>query len=485
MRSFLHSMAFLWATGSLLFLSGLSVQTVWAQAETSSDSLSGFEESGGFKSFHIDLAAIDTEADEPSFYSFGGFVKEELGYSYEHEADQIKISKIRTTVNLKAELRFLEDWKFKAVWNGTYDDAYRQAGRDKFSQEILDTYESEFEIRDCYIDGSITDWVRFKIGRQIIAWGEAEGEQIIDVANPRDMRELGMVDLEDARIPVTATQLTLFKGMWTLNLAAVHEIRGHKLPAAGSEFDLFASLRGGMIELEEEELPESKPENTEYLARLFKSFNGGDICLVWADVYDDAPYLEFSAYDPLQGRLRLVPRHQRYQMVGLAANRVFGSWLFKTEVAQKSGKAFPRSSENLIAQLLSGTLPPQTWSEKDTRQLMVGCEYSGLSHLTLSLEGTGERILEYDENLAGNELSGMITAGLSHSAWNDTLNSRLYWIRMSGNNGDVVRFSVGYNVIDALNVTGGVVVYAASDPEAEVYPFRQNDRLIAELKYSF
>lgn len=464
--------------------------------------LSGFEEGdGGFQTVDIDLDEIDTEPVEDSLFMLGGFVEEEIDYSHAYEEDP-DFSKIRTTLNLKLDIDINDDWKGQLNWNGFYDYSYAYRGRDEFTDETLETYESESEFRDVYLDGILTDWLRIKIGRQIIAWGQSETAQITDVANPRDLRELGMVDLEDSRVQVAATKMVFSFGTLALDAVAIHEIRGNKMPAEGSEFDVYQDIRAMGIELEEEEIPESTGENTEYLVRLFKAFNGGDVGIMWADTYDDYPYLDFYSLDVVNMTpvLTLVPRHKRIQTVGFSANLVSGSWLFKTEVAKKSNMAFARSDIEDQVTTAVGTLAAvggtsasydedseiiKPWIEKDMLTGMLGVEYSGISDLTISLEAVGERIEDYEEAVGSDETSGQYVLLLNYEALNDTFDAQLFWIRFSDDNGDVVRLNLAYDIIDALNISGGMIAYEAEEEDATVYNYRNNDRVFIAMKYSF
>lgn len=464
-----------------------------------SDSGDGFSEEAELSA--DELQDLDLESVENQVVQLGGFFKEDLGYSFEHESDQPEFSRIRSTLNLSAQVRISENWRATMVWNGFYDYAYNYFGRNEFSDETLDTYETESEIRDFFIDGAIFSWMRLKIGRQIIAWGESETNQITDLANPRENRELGMVDIEDARIPVAATKLSIVFNPWEINLVAIHENRPNKTPSEGSEFDTLAALRDS-IRINDEEVPENSIENTEYLARIFRSFNGGDLALVWADVYDDGYYLDFESFNALAPvkKLTVTPKYKRFQSIGISGNLVRGSWIFKTELARKTGVAVVRNQVDLVAQMAAAGILAgstgityynkdtgiiETWSEKDLTQGLLAFEFSGFDDLTISLEGSLEKIEDYDENLSSDEISGSVTAHIGYTTLNDRFDADFYWFHLTDDNGEVYRFNVDYDLRDALNLSGGMIFYEAEKSDARVYPFRKNDRVFAALKYSF
>ena len=484
-----------------------NIQRIESEDDFEED-MSGFEDDDTGSGFGEDSASdisslnlSETEAYEDRLVQFGGFFKEDIGYSYEHEDDQPEFSKVRSVLNLTFDIRLSDEWRSKLVWNSFYDYAYQNHGRDKFTDDTLDTYESEAEIRDLFVDGAIFSWLRLKVGRQVIAWGESEVDQITDMANPRDNRELGIVDLEDARIPVAATKISLLFGSWETNLVAIHENRPNKTPGAGSEFDPLGTLRES-FNIEDEEIPANNSDNTEYLVRIFKSFNGGDISIVWADVFSDSYHLDFESFDATAAskNLTVTPRHKRIRAIGFSGNMVQGSFLLKTELARKTGQALARNQKNLSEQLVAAAVLAQStatfyfgrdsglieiWSEKDTSQGMLGVEYSGFDDLTISLEGSLEKIEAYEDNLSSSELTGSTTFHTGYTALNDRFNADFYWFHLTDDNGDVVRFNLDYDIRDALNLSGGIILYEAEEEDALIYPFRKNDRIFTALKYSF
>jgi hypothetical protein len=460
--------------------------------EEKSDSFSdedfGTEEIDGAENEEIklDLNILqNTKRDQNATFSLGGFIKEDLGYSYSYSSsnpapyDKPAFSKIRTTLNLKTDYKLTPDWRVTLVGNGYYDYAYLRRGRDKFTDEVLKSMEEELEVRDFFIEGALFPRLRLKLGRQIIAWGESDTAQITDMANPKDIREIGMVDREDAKIPVTATKLTTLINSLEINLVAIHEFRPNRIAAKGSEFDLLSKVTpvlaklGGV--LRDEEVTEY--QETEYLFRLYKNFNGGDLSFVWADTYDDQLYL-----DSEPGSFDLTPKHNRIKSIGASGNKVLGTWLLKAEIGKKIGQTFPLKSTNLIINLKTGK---EIWVRKNKLEWMLGADYSGISNLKITTEVTGEEIQEYEDDLNSPKTKTGYSLRLAHSAMNDKVNSTLFWVHYSSGNGDIVRADLRYDILDALQLTVGAINYMAAKTEATLYPIRNSDRLLMSAKYSF
>lgn len=440
----------------------------------------------------IDVSKILSESENSTTLTLGGFIKEDIAYGFAYEDPEW--AKIKSILNLTFDYKISEVWKSKLNINGFYDYAYQYRGRDEFTDETLEAYESEFEVRDFFIDGSFSNQSYFKFGRQVIAWGQSKTSQINDRVNPRYQRELGIVDLEDARLPVVASKYTVVFDSFDFNMVAVHEIRSNKYATKGSEFDPFISLRAMGIQIRDEEVPDSDIKNTEYALRLSKLFNGGDLALMYSSTYEDSPYLDFymltkpSIY---YGQLTITPKFKRIRTLGITGSMVSGSWIFKTELARKYGVAFSRGDiREQMATIPLGIYNEdsniiETWSEKDQNQAMLGIDYSGISDLTITFEGVLSQIDDYEDNLSSKRTSGLAYMSIDYSALNDTFKAKFILMHFTDNNGDVYRINLDYDFIDALTGSLGAIYYEADADEARLYPYRSNDKYFASIKYSF
>jgi hypothetical protein len=477
--------------------------------EKSDDDFEGFEEDNGFHEFgdfeedqssfeNSEIEIQDVSTSPSKQYSFTGFVKEALAFSpYKTDSDynfvrkDAEISKIRTTLNLQFYTKMFEEWKLVVSGNAFYDDYYHQKGSDQYTEEALENHESEFELRDTFLEGPITPALRLKIGRQINAWGESDFFRITDWANPHDNREMGQTDMEDARLPVLATKLSYSLNNLEISGVAIHEIRPTKVGSEGTDYDPYITYRDGSNPtFQKEDVPKNTTENTEWLFRIFNSFNGGDLSFVYADVFDDEAYL---AYETATNSF--IPSFKRIQVLGLAGNLVKESWLLKTEVAQINGKALMRNdlteqlteqlTKQLTGQLTQGENDPMSWSEKDIRQTMIGVEYAGITDLVVTIEANRSQIEAYEDNIYNDEVSDSYGLRIRYDALNQTLQPRFSWINIANNNGSIYRLNVDYDYIDALQLSGGVVIFNATDENDSLYPYRYNDRIFCSVKYSF
>jgi hypothetical protein len=62
-------------------------------------------------------------------------------------------------------------------------------------------YSSHDYLRELYIDTKLADW-QFRVGKQQVVWGTADGIKLLDIINPTDWREFNQNTFEDSRIPI-------------------------------------------------------------------------------------------------------------------------------------------------------------------------------------------------------------------------------------------------------------------------------------------
>lgn len=416
--------------------------------------------------------ALSEKRREPSIFSLDGYCK--LGASYnvahdkpeEEETDWRGLSRLRAELNLELNAKFSNSWQALISGKGTYDFVYGIKGRSEFTDDVLDNYETEIELGETYILGSLTDSLDIKSGRQIVVWGKSDNIRVTDVLNPLDLREPGLTDIEDLRLPVTMTRLDYYIGQWGLTGIAVHEIRFNKTPAYGSDF--YPSETPPP----HEDKPESCADNTEFAIAVNGIFSGWDISFYWADIYDDLPHLELASSGPPPVTER---KHARLKMVGTAFNLALGNWLLKTEAAYFNGIEFFNT-------------PDKKYSRTD---VLAGVEYSGFKDSTVSIEAVNRHINNFDNRLKqppdeAQEDTLQWVARLTKDFLNETLTLTLLasTFGIKADDGSFQRLDAEYDVTDAISIRGGVIFYQSGD-KGTFKNVGDNDRLFLEFRYSF
>ena len=420
---------------------------------------------GGFEEEAASPAAENPDAQGERIWDLSGSVEVSGSVNYlAHRSDTGTayqgLQRLRNRANLQLDVDLpVADWKLRTEGWGFYDAAYAINGRSDYTRDVRREYELDAEVGEAWLAGGVGEHVDVALGRQVVIWGRSESLRVLDVLNPLDNREPGRVDLEDIRRPVSMLNVKGYAGDWSAALIAIPEIRFDSNPVVGSDF--FP----GTIELSERR-PDHF-EDTELAAAVNGIFSGWDVSFHGAWFWNDQPRPDGAAVPT-----RLV--HDRLWMVGSGGNYTRGSWLLKAELAYLDGLGFFGVDD-----------------DKSRFDVLIGAEYYGFTDTTFTVEFVERHLFEHERAIrhAPNfvrEDSQEIALRLSRNFWNDTLHATLVGIVLGADarDGSIARFDLDYDVLDALTVGVGLLLYQQGDlPPLDAWG--DNDRVIFSAKWSF
>lgn len=450
---------FSWGMASLSLLL-FEVAPGWS-GDNIDDLLTGFEE--GQEEV---MTLEDDDSFLPDWLGVTGIMRVESTLSINHDSPPSGEPDYRGLSMLRGSMEVITDWdrwglKGRLACKGFYDLAYRLTGeRELYSEKYLGDYEREFELGEAYIQGSLRENIDVKIGRQVVVWGKADTLRVTDILNPLDSRLPGLVDIRDLKLPVTMTRLDTYFGEWNFSTTLVHEPRFDKIPVYNGDF--FPGNRPGP----KDNKPGMSLENQQLGLALNGIFSGWDFSFYGASVFDKRGHLEMTP--------TLVREHERVLMLGYATNVALGNWLLKSEGAYWHGLKF-------------SLLPNE---EKSRLDLLAAFEYQGFTDTVISFELVNRHFFDFDARLKGFPI-GQKQDQLQYALrfvrdfYNDTLHFTLLNVSQGllMEDGGFTRCQVEYDVVDALSVTGGVVLYTSGD-----IPFQEigdNDRIFMTFEYHF
>jgi hypothetical protein len=417
---------------------------------------------GGFDQLEAERPAESSDAAE-RIWDLSGSVEVSGSVNYRaHRSDTgtdyAGLQRLRNRANLQLDVDLPREWKARVEGWGFYDSAYAINGRGEYTREVRREYELDAEVGEAWLAGGVGDRIDVALGRQVVIWGRSESLRVLDVLNPLDNREPGRVDLEDIRRPVSMVNVKGYAGDWSAALIAIPEIRFDANPVVGSDF--FP----GTVELSERRPHDF--EDTEVAAAVNGIFSGWDVSFHGAWFWNDQPRLDGGIAPE-----RLV--HDRLWMVGAGGNYTRGSWLFKAELAYLDGFGF------------------FGFPDKNRFDALLGAEYYGVADTTLVVEVVNRHLFDHERALrrAPNytrEDAQEIALRLTRNFWNDTLHATLVGIVLGwdARDGSIARFDLDYDVLDALTVGVGLLLYQQGElPPLDAWA--DNDRVIFSAKWSF
>lgn len=396
------------------------------------------------------------------------------------------VQRLRTRLNLEADVDLPWDWEFRGEGFAYYDWAYLANGRSSYTDAVLEKYEYDVDTQDFWIRGTPLPGLDVKIGRQVVNWGRSETLRVLDVLNPLDNREPGIADIEDLRRAVTMGRFDYYLGDWNLTLVAIPEMRRPLNPVPGSDF--FPALPqpppGFPPSLIVRDDPASL-ENWEAAAALTGIFEGWDVSFHGAWYFDDFGVLRSATPVITPQNTIFFLDYKRLWLAGGGGQYTFGSWLVKAEAAYVDGIGFTDAPDG---------------SRLDA---MLGVEYYGLTNTTITLELAHSQIFDFPSGGSVSSVGGVAQEESSQLALRVTrtflrerLESTLLALLLSGDGdtgdlftadseiGAVIRLDASYDLRDALVLTGGVLIYVENDIPP-LATWGDNDRLFLELKWSF
>lgn len=477
-------LSMLWVLVMLLWI-GAAVPA-WSEDDASFDEFEeGFEGNDPFDNVDIRIEEPDAYSIEANPFRLGGYL--ELDAAYAFEKDEDKLTRLEPALFLETEYKPTDTVKFRASGRVFDNTAYDIEDKDKEIESRLDEEAADVEPRDLYLDWKLDSIFSFRLGRQIIAWGASDYARITDVINPRDLTRPGMIDLEDARLPVAAIRLSAVFNAWSVDAVTVHEHPGSKITGRGSDFDYYARLREPGIWINDKQTPDVGIDDTGLALKVTHSFNGGDISLVLANTFNDQPFLSYDG--PSGGVLIFTPEYDRVSTYGIFSSLAKGSSLFKLETALRQDRRITRN--DVLAQITSG-LPAsavRTTSRKDQIAALAGFEYTGISDLRLSVELEMTHTLDYQPCLSVDENQYRSFVQATRNMFNETLELDFLWIHLypglNPGDGNIYRFTGGYDIRDDLNIQAGIIFYESAEEDSNLYPYKDQDRVFIRVKYSF
>jgi hypothetical protein len=263
----------------------------------------------------------------------GGFVEYD-NITYFKNIDRSKING-RNQAILQLELQHSVNPKANIFGSLEFRNDQADASRDRvyLDEAYLNLYLGSFDVR---------------VGKQIYAWGRADGFNPTDNLTSWDYTDF--LDTEDERLGLISARVDYYFGDWTLEGVLAPTFTPSVLPTADSRwFPVMAAeipnpqfpaigqptLKASYA-LVPSVLPEKSLKNTQYAMKLSGIYRGWDFSVSWFDGFDDLPALHTktivdSAFTSAE--IVLQPRYHRRRAIGADAATTVGSIGLRGEAA--------------------------------------------------------------------------------------------------------------------------------------------------------
>lgn len=459
------------------------------------------------------------ETGSPGSLHFGGYLKNETALRFQ---DPVAFTKIRNILFLEASADPRTNLHLYGSFWAWYDAAYIFADYDTINPPNDPNLPLAFlsqrdrrdnrvfsELRELYFDLAFPD-MDLRVGKQIVVWEQLLGFRILDEINPLDFREFILPDLIDFRISLWTVKADYYFAGYQLEALWIPFFEPHRPAPKGSEWELFQRLP-------DQEEPPKTLENSEYGARLSRTFSGVDLAVSYLDVWDPfpTPFREYTGFrffappakciptrvqfdqpitDPDCGPI-FHPEFKRMHIYGTSAVLNMGSYILKGEASYITGKYFgarlaDRNGDGLLD--YDGALK--------RNHIRWGVELDTiLKGIDLSFAVSQWIVLGWDPVLFQDNYDTFLSLFGQKSFRSASVKAQFFILYLINNGEILVKPKVGYQITERFQVALGADIFygdketflpdiaaPASDRLFKfVSTFVGHDRVFFELKYSF
>lgn len=335
--------------------------------------------------------------------------------------------------------------------------------------------EAELSLRELFVDfqWGKTEW---RLGKQQVVWGQADGVKVLDVVNPQSFREFILDDFDDSRIPLWTANVTVPLGEYaSLQLLWIPDTTYHELAEPGAPF-AFSTPRivpqVPITALAEVGKPDNPFSDSDVGFALSGFAGGWDLSLNYLYRYLDAPVLPVRIRGPAP-TLRLEPEYQRSHLLGGTFSNAFGDVTLRGELAYNSDTFQP-----------TNTLSNDAIAESADFSALIGLDWALGMDALLSTQLFNSTLFDHVEEMGRDESEQTLTLLYQQDFANANWRFRGIGIHSLNDGDSQLQLKLSYWVSTALQVWVGVDVFDGDD--AGLFgQFDQNDRALLGLEFGF
>ena len=344
-------------------------------------------------------------------------------------------------------------------------------------------YDFETSLREAYVDLFFSN-VEFRLGKQQVVWGKADGVFINDIVCPLDMSMFLLQDFDNIRMGLPMAKANLYLGNWMLEGLWIPKFEPWQFAEAGSDWEFTLSvppdtvwdLIPNVIHLNDEELPENSLENSEFGLKLSTFLLGADISLLYLDGYADHPSIQVvdttitGSPIPTQIDTYLSPTYYRSPMYGLNFSRPVFTTVIRGELGYFANRRFSNvNMQTVTSDYFSG---------------MMGLDFTGPLGSSISFQAIHRQIMDYKSGMVDDKTEQMATATISGSFLRETVIASVLGLADVNEDAGLGRLDISYAWSDALRISlGGFLLWGNED--TLFGQFDVNDNIYLKIKYSF
>ncbi len=335
----------------------------------------------------------------------------------------------------------------------------------------------DLELRELYIDA---EWAGayWRLGKQQIVWGQADGLRVLDVINPVDLREFILPEFEDHRIPLwTANVEISLNEDWTAQLLLIPDQTYDELPDRDASFAIRSPLliptapAGIPVTLGQTDRPQRLFKDADAGARLSAFLGGWDVSLNYLYHYQDQPVL-YQLRD--ESGITLAPAYERTHLLGGSFSNVFGDTTFRAELGYSSDRFFlsddGNDSDGIVS---SGEI-----------SYVLGLDYQGWRDWFVSAQIFQSIVTDDGGSLVRDSVDTTATFLARRYFLNESVQAEALFIQSLNNDDGVLQASLEYEWSSNIRINIGADIFFGSS-KGLFGQFKEKDRVSAGIEFGY
>lgn len=334
--------------------------------------------------------------------------------------------------------------------------------------------ELEIGLREAYLD-IFFNRMDFRLGKQQIIWGKADGVFITDIISPKNLSEFLLPDFDEIRMGVTALKADYYLGDNTFELVWIPIFTPTQMPEENSiwfRMPTFPIMP--VFDYSQKDVTASL-ENSELFAKFSGMTSLIDFELMTGYIWDDDPTMHVQKgidTTTMQPSITVIPRYHRLGVGGGSFSTTVGAFVLRGEGAYYGGKYFQTADVRATDSI----------TEKNYLHYLVGLDFNiGDTHI--SSQFIQQAILDYDDLIVNDEFENTATVLISRTFLRETLKMELFSYIGLTNEDALIRPKLTYDFTDGFQLLLGANIFTGTDGRFGQYD--DNDMIYFKVKYSF
>ncbi|WP_281558380.1 DUF1302 family protein [Thalassomonas sp. RHCl1] len=287
---------------------------------------------------------------------------------------------------------------------------------------VLTSEHGDISIREWFFDTEVAGSY-WRIGKQQVVWGQADGLKVLDVVNPQSYREFILDDFEDSRIPLWMANIELPIGDEnSLQLLWIPDLSYNEFAVDGSVYQLTTPLLAPQVSALQAQgitfggyrhnKPSSPIKDSDLGLRYSMFYHGWDLIFNYFYHYLDSP-VNYQRIE--QNQVYIEAKYQRSHLLGATASKAFGDFTLRTEVGYSS------DSYHLLKPTAAAYARQQGIHNSADISSVIGLDWQGLTDAMISVQWFQSYLLDDEPGLIRGQndhtLSFMYTQTFENETW--------------------------------------------------------------------